>query len=58
MFALSLASVAHILCGDYATAIAQVDEASALADEKETVFPWRMLESFLDKVDKPERSDR
>jgi class 3 adenylate cyclase/predicted ATPase len=41
MFALSLASVVHILCGNYATAIAQVDEASALADEKAAMF-WKV----------------
>ena len=41
MFALSLASVSHILCGKYATAIAQIDEVVALADEKAALF-WKV----------------
>jgi class 3 adenylate cyclase/predicted ATPase len=41
MFALSLASIAHILCGNHATAIAQVDEVIALADEKAAMF-WKV----------------
>ena len=58
MFALSLASVTHILCGNYATAIAQVDEVIALADEKAALF-WKvqamlaqgMLLALTDKPD-------
>ena len=58
MFALSLASVAHILCGNYAKAIAQIDEAVALADEKAASF-WKvqamlaqgMLFALTDKPD-------
>ena len=58
MFALSLASVAHILCGNYATAIAQIDEVVALADEKAASF-WKvqamlaqgMLFALTDKSD-------
>ena len=58
MFALSLASVAHILCGNYAMAIAQIDEVVPLADEKAASF-WKvqamlaqgMLFALTDKPD-------
>ena len=58
MFALSLVSVAHILCRNYATAIAQIDEVVALADEKAASF-WKvqamlaqgMLFALTDKPD-------
>ena len=40
MFALLHASFTHILCGHYAAANAEVDEAVALADEKGALF-WR-----------------
>jgi predicted ATPase/class 3 adenylate cyclase len=41
MFALSLASVTHIWCGNYATATAQIDEVLRLADEKAALF-WKV----------------
>jgi predicted ATPase len=41
MFALCLASFIHILCGNYATADAQIDEVVALADEKAALF-WKV----------------
>ena len=41
-YAASLTSRAWTLCGNYATAIAQLDEAIAWADEKGSVF-WRAL---------------
>jgi class 3 adenylate cyclase/predicted ATPase len=41
MFALSLASFAHILCGNYDTATAQIDEVVSLADEKAALF-WKV----------------
>ena len=58
MFALSLASVSHILCGNYTTAIEQIDEVVALADEKAASF-WKvqamlaqgMLFALTDKSD-------
>ena len=40
MFALLHASFTHILCGHYAAANAEVDEAVALADEKGALF-WK-----------------
>ena len=40
MYALAIASLTHILCGNYATANAQVDELVALADEKGALF-WK-----------------
>ena len=42
MFALSIASLTHILCGNYAAATAQADELVALADEKGALF-WKAL---------------
>jgi tetratricopeptide (TPR) repeat protein len=41
MFALCLASFIHILCGNYATADAQIDEVVALADDKAALF-WKV----------------
>jgi hypothetical protein len=41
MFALCFASFIHILCGNYATAAAQIDEVVALADEKAALF-WKV----------------
>ena len=40
MFALLHASLTHILCGHYAAANAEADEAVALADEKGALF-WK-----------------
>jgi class 3 adenylate cyclase/predicted ATPase len=40
MYALTVASLIHIHCGNYATANALVDELIALADEKGTMF-WK-----------------
>ena len=40
MYALTLASLIHIHCGNYATANTIVDELIALADEKGTLF-WK-----------------
>ena len=42
MNALTLASITHILCGNFATASAQADEASALADQKGSFF-WNVV---------------
>jgi predicted ATPase len=42
MFAVGHVPLTHILCGDYATANAQLDEVVALADEKGTSF-WKAL---------------
>ena len=42
MYALVIASLTHILCGNYAAANAQVDELVALADEKGALF-WKAL---------------
>jgi predicted ATPase len=41
MFALSLTSMTHILCGNYVEAIAQEDEVAALADEKGALM-WKV----------------
>jgi predicted ATPase len=41
MFTLSLTSFTHILCGNYATAAAQIDEVVALAEEKAAQF-WKV----------------
>ena len=40
MYALTIASLTHILCGNYAAANAQADEVVALADEKGALF-WK-----------------
>jgi predicted ATPase/class 3 adenylate cyclase len=40
MAALAVPSITHILCGQYADALALLDEAVALADEKGSLF-WR-----------------
>ena len=40
MAALAVPSITHILCGKYADATAQLDEAVALAEEKGSLF-WR-----------------
>jgi hypothetical protein len=40
MYALTVASLIHIHCGNYATANAVIDELIALADEKGTMF-WK-----------------
>ena len=40
MFALTVTSVAHICCGNYAAANAQLDELCAVADEKGALF-WK-----------------
>ena len=42
MFALSLASVTHIHCGNYAAANAQLEEVLAFADEKDALF-WKAI---------------
>ena len=42
MYALTIASLTHIYCGNYAAANAQVDELVALADEKGALF-WKAL---------------
>jgi predicted ATPase len=41
MFALSLTSFTHILCGNYATASAQIDEVVTLADKTAALF-WKV----------------
>ena len=41
MFALSLASLSDIHCGNYVTASAKIDETVALADEKAALF-WKV----------------
>ena len=41
MFTLSLTGFTHILCGNYATATAQIDDLVALADEKAALF-WKV----------------
>ena len=40
MFAVTVTSVAHICCGNYAAANAQLDELFAVADEKGALF-WK-----------------
>ena len=40
MYALTIASLTHIFCGNYAAANAQADELVALADEKGALF-WK-----------------
>jgi class 3 adenylate cyclase/predicted ATPase len=45
MLALSLASVTHSLCGNYANAIERVDEVIPLADEKAAMF-WKVQASL------------
>ncbi len=42
MFALSLASVTHIHCGNYAAANAQLEEVLTFADEKDALF-WKAI---------------
>ena len=46
IYALSLTSFSHLLCGNYATASAQLDEAVALAEEKGALF-WKTTATVL-----------
>jgi predicted ATPase len=45
MFALSFASVPHRMCGNYAEALAQLQEVAALANEKDT-FVWKAIQKI------------
>jgi predicted ATPase len=46
IYALSLTSFSHLLCGNYATANAQLGEAVALAEEKGALF-WKTTATVL-----------
>jgi predicted ATPase len=46
MYALTVTSLSHILCADYAKANMQLDEAVALADEKGALF-WKATATVL-----------
>jgi len=46
IYALSLTSFSHLLCGNYATANAQLGEAIALAEEKGALF-WKTTATVL-----------
>ena len=46
IYALSLTSFSHLLCGNYATANAQLSEAVALAEEKGALF-WKTTATVL-----------
>ena len=46
IYALSITSFSHLLCGNYATANAQLNEAVALAEEKGALF-WKATATVL-----------
>jgi predicted ATPase len=49
MYALGVTKLPHILCGNYATAVASIDELDALANDKGAVF-WKGTELWRGSI--------